>query len=190
VVTCLAVARLTFVTGWKTFGIGRRPLVRDVLGAVAPWLASVAACTAVYWISGRLIEWLYPRFVEPEHPILQSLRAPSMPAGLRFLAVAGALVLAPVSEELLFRGILQSGIKKLAFLHWGSMRHRWIAIGVAAALFGGMHFATPQQVPALIVLGLILGYLYERTGSLILPMLVHMLFNARTLLWNAVIYGS
>ncbi len=40
--------------------------------------------------------------------------------------------------------------------------------------------ATRPFIPALIVLGLILGYLYERCGSIVVPILVHMLFNGKT----------
>jgi len=35
------------------------------------------------------------------------------------------------------------------------------------------------------VLALLLGYAYERTGSLLPPMVIHALFNAKTLIWEA-----
>jgi membrane protease YdiL (CAAX protease family) len=190
VAMCLVAGRLTFSNGWRGFGIGRRPIGRDAVWAVGAWLVSLAMCAGIYWITVRLVEWIHPQSQETPHQILTALRDPSMPGALRFLAVAGALVLAPASEELFFRGVLQSGVKKLVFARWGSLWHRWIALGLTAALFGAMHYATPHQVPALIALGLLLGYLYERTGSLTLPVLVHLLFNGKSLLWNALKYGS
>ena len=63
------------------------------------------------------------------------------------------------------------------------MIHRWLAILVTAAVFGLMHVGTPQFVPALVALAIVLGFLYERSGSLLVPILVHMLFNGRSLLW-------
>jgi membrane protease YdiL (CAAX protease family) len=60
-----------------------------------------------------------------------------------------------------------------------------VAVGAAAVLFGLMHWGTPHHIPALIVLGLILGYAYERTGSLRVPIMIHILFNAKSLLWYA-----
>jgi hypothetical protein len=63
------------------------------------------------------------------------------------------------------------------------MRHRWLAVLITAVLFGMMHFNVPQHVPPLIVFGFILGFLYEKTGSLYVPVLVHVLFNGKSLLW-------
>ena len=75
---------------------------------------------------------------------------------------------------------------ELAFRRWGVwvVRHRWWAIGVTAVLFGLVHYTTPHHVPALAAFGFVLGYLYERYGSLTVVMLVHMLFNAKTLLYE------
>jgi membrane protease YdiL (CAAX protease family) len=58
---------------------------------------------------------------------------------------------------------------------------------VVGVIFGAMHGPTPQHVPALMVFGCILGYVYERTGSLVLPILVHMMFNGKSLLWDALL---
>src|SRR5690606_13618209 len=98
--------------------------------------------------------------------------------------IGGALLLAPLSEELLFRGIFQTGLRRLLPGRPGSVRHRWLAILLASLVFGLMHLAVPQHVPALIVLAVILGYQYERTGSLVVPIFVHILFNAKSLLWH------
>lgn len=182
---CLLVARMTFVTGSRGLGIGRRAVTADLLPAIAGWLAANAACSLVYWLSVTLYALLRPNPILPQHAVLTVLADPDSSPFVRMLAVAGAILLAPAAEELLFRGILQSGIKKLAFTHRGSYRHRWVAIIITAHIFGLMHTSTPHHIPALIALGIILGYLYERSGSLVLPILVHMLFNGKTLLWMA-----
>jgi membrane protease YdiL (CAAX protease family) len=185
-VFCLIVAQMTFVTGRTGLGIGRRAFTRDLLPAVAGWLAANAICSLLYWLSLTIWLWLYPSPVLPEHMVVTVLADPATSAIIRVVAVVGAIILAPVGEELLFRGILQSGVKKLVFVRWGSWRHRWIAIAVTAAIFGLVHTGTPHHIPSLIALGVILGYLYERSGSLVLPILVHMLFNGKTLLWMAI----
>jgi membrane protease YdiL (CAAX protease family) len=102
---------------------------------------------------------------------------------MRFAAIASAVILAPLGEECLFRGIIQTAFKKIVPPRLGSMYHRWLAIAATAGIFGLMHAGTPQYVPALIVLGVLLGYLYERTGSLWVVIAVHLLFNAKSLLW-------
>lgn len=56
---------------------------------------------------------------------------------------------------------------------------RWAAILVASLIFGAVHYtAMPVSVPALFVLGLVLGYAYERSGSLWTPIGIHVGFNA------------
>jgi len=84
-----------------------------------------------------------------------------------FLALL-AIALAPVTEELLFRGILypfikQQGYPKLAL--WGT-----------SVLFGLLHLNLMTFLP-LTFLGLVLAWLYETTDNLTAPILAHSLFN-------------
>ncbi len=51
------------------------------------------------------------------------------------------------------------------------------AIVVSAAVFAAAHYSVPVSVPAIFVLGLALGYAYERTGSLLAPITIHLGFN-------------
>ena len=67
------------------------------------------------------------------------------------------VVLAPVMEEVLFRGILLESVR--------SKHSAGRAIVVSALMFGVIHFI-PQQVVNAFVIGLILGYIYVRTESL------------------------
>jgi membrane protease YdiL (CAAX protease family) len=92
--------------------------------------------------------------------------------------IVTAAVLAPFAEELFFRGILLPALA-------GRFRSTWAATMVTAIAFGAMHYAVPQTVPALIALGLALGYVYLRTRSLTLSILIHMVFNAKSILWLA-----
>jgi membrane protease YdiL (CAAX protease family) len=194
----LSVAAGAFRGRLKGFGLGRRPLRRDLLWAVPACLAGIASTTALVWLTDLAIRRLWPGFEPPSHTVFQTLEDPETPGWMRVLAFLGAGVLAPISEELLFRGILQSSLVRLAGIlarrqpgspapidyrpiRWAW--RRWIPILVVGAIFGAMHSVTPQNVPALMVLGVLLGFLYERTGSLTLPILVHMLFNCKSLLW-------
>ena len=47
-----------------------------------------------------------------------------------------------------------------------------------------MHSDLPHAVPPLAALAVILGYAYERSGSLLVPILLHMAFNLHTILWQ------
>lgn len=79
------------------------------------------------------------------------------------------VVLAPLLEEVLFRGLIQGALVK---------RYRtWVSIIAAAFLFGIVHII-PQQVLNAFVIGIILGYIYYRTESLAAVMIIHALNNA------------
>ncbi len=89
--------------------------------------------------------------------------------GLWLLAVG--VLAAPLCEEFIFRGLLQGGLRRSL--------PAWQAIGIAAALFAIVH-PTAAMLPVF-VLGLCAGYVYERSGALLAPMLTHALYNAAML---------
>jgi membrane protease YdiL (CAAX protease family) len=79
-----------------------------------------------------------------------------------------ACVLAPVAEEMVFRGFLYPALKRFA--------HPWIAATVVAAMFAVIHLSLGALLP-LFVLSLLLTLSYEWTGSLAVPVFVHAAFN-------------
>ncbi|GMU20442.1 MAG: hypothetical protein AMXMBFR13_05390 [Phycisphaerae bacterium] len=184
VAACLAMARRSFAAGIRGFGIGRNPPSRDLVWALGGWLVAIAATRLVVFATQVVIHWWSPDFQAPEHGVFQTLENPAVRTWMRAVAIAGAFLLAPIGEEMLFRGVLQTSLRKVLPPRTGSLAHRWAAVAAAGALFGLVHSSTPHHVPALIVLGILLGFLYERTGSLVVPVLVHMLFNGKSLLWS------
>jgi membrane protease YdiL (CAAX protease family) len=183
---CLLIGSQAFARGLRGLGFSRRPLLRDIAAAVPAFLASLAVCTGAAWATERIMRVLMHDFVPPEHSVFVALHT-ALPPAVRTMAFLGALVIAPISEELLFRGMLQSAVRRLIPPEQHSLRHRWLAIAAVAVLFGAMHSPTPQHMPALAIFGAILGFLYERTGSLVLPILVHFLFNGKSLLWDTLL---
>jgi hypothetical protein len=53
----------------------------------------------------------------------------------------------------------------------------WLSIAAGAALFAIAH-ANTGHWPALFILGVCLGYAYEKSGSLLRPVFIHSIFNA------------
>jgi len=80
-----------------------------------------------------------------------------------------AVVLAPVAEEFIFRGMLYPFIKQLGF-----PRLAWVGV---SALFALIHFDAAIFIP-LFVLAMGLTWLYETTGNLLAPIAAHAVFNA------------
>jgi hypothetical protein len=87
-----------------------------------------------------------------------------------FLKVA---VMAPVVEELIFRGLILHGFRK--------NYNAFTAVFMSALLFSLFHL-NPWQMPATFVLGLILGWIMIRTQSIILAIVGHSLNNLLVLL--------
>ncbi|HZK16108.1 MAG TPA: type II CAAX endopeptidase family protein [Solirubrobacterales bacterium] len=94
----------------------------------------------------------------------------ALPVQILLIAIA-----APVSEELCFRGMLFGGLR--------NRYPRWIAAAIAALVFGALHALTGiSAVPPLIAFGFILCLLYEKTGSIVPGVLLHMLNNSVALI--------
>ncbi len=91
--------------------------------------------------------------------------------------VVMAVVVGPVLEELFFRGMLQTWLLQAVGRGSGG---RWTAVLVASAVFSVVHLGATSwhALPGLLVLGAVLGWLYERTGSLWPSVIVHAGFNA------------
>jgi membrane protease YdiL (CAAX protease family) len=79
-------------------------------------------------------------------------------------------VIAPVVEELLFRGFLYAGLRGLFTPGWAAL--------VSAFAFAGAHLPTPgPAVLIVLALGFVLALLYENTRSIVPGMIVHALHN-------------
>ena len=164
----LAVASLAFSHGLRRgLGLDTRHWIYDSLRGLIGYLAVLPVCFLLL----RVSLWLLPGQFIQVHPTLVVLRTRAV-SGLWLAAViVSATVLAPLCEEIFFRGLLQSMLRRL-------LPGPWPAIAVSSAVFAGTHFQTPQNIPALLALSVVLGYNYERTGRLLPSILIHAIFNA------------
>ncbi len=136
--------------------------------------------------------WLFDRDVEEVSEVAQDLadRATTTP-GVISLVITTCL-LAPVVEELFFRGLTFEAFKKRRNLPWlealpGPVRPdtsspRWnltVAVLMSSVLFGAVH-GSLILFPALFCVGVLLAVLAQRSGRLGLPIWAHTGFNATT----------
>jgi len=137
-----------------------RSYVRSRPWAVLFWCALAAAGAVIP--SSFLQELMpeLPNLVEEEFDMILRNRWGYFAVGL----------LAPVCEELVFRGAILR-----ALLHW-TPRH-WGAIAISALLFALIH-ANPAQMPHAFVIGLLLGWLYYRTDSIVPGIVYHWINNS------------
>ncbi len=151
---------------WRDLGWGLTSLVVAVV-----LVASTVMLTSVV---GELFGQKAPTLA---HPLLKALVASDAIAGTVML-IASAVLIAPVLEEVIFRGLMQS-----VLVEWFGQPMRWGVVLLASLVFAMIHADLNtgenwQALPGLFVLGLILGWLYERTGSLWPSIIVHIGFNA------------
>lgn len=86
-----------------------------------------------------------------------------------WLGFVTLVLVGPLAEELVFReGVLRSLAEK--------GYSPYVALTVSALLFGAVHMNPAQMLPATL-LGLVLGWLYLRTGNLLLPVACHVANN-------------
>jgi|GEM_PF-760969 len=169
------------VKAWQTTPAGlrsagllpRRPgrdlvvgLAGFVVGTLFTW-ATLAAVAAAARAGGSDVP-------EVNHTLLEQLgREPTLAAVTQLVGIA--VLMGPLLEEVVFRGLLQT-----LLIDTLGRRFRWTAVLIAAAVFALIHAGAVSWHgwPGLFVLGLVLGWLYERTGSLLPCYLAHALFNA------------
>lgn len=131
----------------------------------------VAACLflplgwALQWASaqGMLRLHLQPE----EQEVVQTLRSSAAWRNQLSLGVV-AVFLAPVAEEIFFRGILYPAVKQTGFPR--------LALWGVAALFALVHFNAVSFIP-LLLLAVMLTLLYERTNNLLTSITAHAVFN-------------
>lgn len=115
---------------------------------------------------------LYANYViagQPMQDAMAKLLAsiPRTPVNIA-LGIVAIAVVAPLIEELLFRGLLQNAL----------MHHvpAWAAIVLSAFAFSVVHMQL-LAMPALMALGAAFGYIYYKTGSLRMTIILHMVNN-------------
>jgi uncharacterized protein len=126
---------------------------------------------------GLAFNHLYATYVIPDVKVQESLRKmfealPDTPFNMVMLFVAIAII-APLLEEILFRGFVQNALAKRL--------PAWGAILGASAIFGAVHMDY-HAFPALMMMGVVFGLLYHKTGSLRVNIVAHMLNNGAALL--------
>lgn len=152
-------------TGWSEgFGL-KLNLKWAVVGGV---LVAIFVSPLVMFLQGLLAQVLTPKGEAPK--VQEMVRTIEQTVAIDQLVFYGlmAIVLAPVIEELLFRGIFYPAIK--------SRGRPRLALWGTSFMFALVHSNLLTFLP-LALLAVVLVQLYERTGNLLAPILAHSGFN-------------
>jgi membrane protease YdiL (CAAX protease family) len=149
----------------RLFGLNRLPILR-----VLAWGAGLlfAALPLIFGSSEVISEYLQNRADREPQEIIQIFREATH-VDQRISIILLAVVIAPVAEELVFRGYLYTVLKRF----FGGLP----SLVFNGVLFGLVHVNVPALLP-LFLLGCTFTIAYEMTGSLFVPMTMHALFNA------------
>lgn len=161
--------RRLHVRSREAFGMRPRALPREMLMALGLYLAAMPLAAAAAWGSRSVLRWAGR---EPlVQPVLEAALDPGAGTARTYLLFL-AVVVAPVAEEILFRGIaLPVLARRLG---------PWAALGATSLVFAAVHLDL-TAAPPLFVLGLAFGLAYLYTGSLAVPITMHAAVNGVSL---------
>jgi len=184
-------ARIHFTRGLKGFGLNIKTIVKDFFAAFVNLLAVWPIIVSAMVITISFGELFWGREYEmQQHQQLKLITEHSQLLSRILIAVV-AVIIVPLLEEMLFRGLFQTTIRSYieAFRSLIASPNKpekerttdrngaWLAIVISSVLFTMTHDNTGHW-PALFVLGICLGYSYEKSGSLFRPIFIHSFFNA------------
>jgi uncharacterized protein len=150
------------------FGFDRLSFLKVFLWAIG---LLIGALPLIFASSAVVSSLLHLNSESDSQPIVQLFEGITDPAQ-KIPIIVLAVVIAPLAEEFVFRGFLYGVTKRFA----GSLP----ALAFSGAIFALVHLHLPSLLP-LFLLACVLTFAYELTGSLLVPMAMHSLFNAITL---------
>lgn len=158
-----------------TFFLSRSPRQTLLLRMPRWWMIPGAVLLAVLLYPGVLtlqhvVMQLYPLAPELQEYLELLLQSDSSPWKLALAIV----VVAPVCEELAFRGFILSGCRK--------MQSQWHAILLTSLFFAATHSILQQSIVAFFV-GLVIAWVAVKTGSIFPAIAYHAVHNGLGLVW-------
>jgi len=150
----------------KVFGAFKKLTWKNVLIAVVCGIALCFFSNGTVFVEYVLVPDVVEAYIE---------MAEMAGLGTEPIVIFAAIILAPIGEEFVCRGLTQKYAKK-------AIGKFWLANIFQAFVFGLMHLNWVQGIYAFVI-GLVLGWLVERYDSILLAMLVHFVVNLSTSTW-------
>lgn len=139
--------------------------VADVKKALTPQKVGICALI-VFGVSGISLLWLQlagriPSLAE-NLEVLE--RSSDMMSENVFLGILLAVIIAPIIEELIFRGVIFQTLEKI--------KGGWFPVICSSLLFGLGH-GIFMQIVYCFIMGLVLAIVYKKTRNIMYPILIH-----------------
>ena len=149
----------------RSMGLGRVNVAKGFFFGAIGYLALIPVLVVI--MAGTYYVVKSIGYEPPVQPIVEVFMK-EKETSILWMSALFAAIFGPIAEEIFFRGFMYPAVRK----KWG------IAAGVigTSVLFSLLHTHIVGFLPIL-ALGMLLAYLYEKTGSLVVPMAVHMIHN-------------
>lgn len=164
---------MAWINGWPIEKVYRFRRISDK----SKMISILSALTM--WPLAFVVSLITRMFLDDKIGVLNSPDSASFSVYQNLLIMIGMVILAPVCEEILFRGFIQSAYES---------RSKKYGFVIAALIFGAYHILNgiSEVIPASI-LGLCMGFLVYKTGSLASSMLFHATANICAILFGGVL---
>ena len=178
----IATANVTFARRLKGFGLRPGTIGKDFAAAVVNLVGIWPILTIAVLLTILVSHFLGVKgpAIEKHKTLEEFVLYRQLPVQITMIIYM--VIITPVFEELIFRGLLQTLVRRY-------VPGVWTSIFLGSIIFATSH-ANHTHWPALFVLSLCLGYSYEKSGSLFRPIFIHALFNAANVLSAVLTTGS
>ncbi len=154
-----------------TLGLSLKNFTKNVFYGIVGYLAILPTLVAILIITVIVTNLI--KYVPEKQPVVELFLKEKDVAFLAFTSLFAAIV-GPMIEELFFRGFMYSALKKYIGIFWSML--------FTACVFAALHTNVIGFLPILVI-GILLAYLYEKTGTLVSSITVHIIHNLSMVLF-------
>jgi membrane protease YdiL (CAAX protease family) len=146
-------------------GISAKNFLKNIFYGVVGYIALIPVLILILVIIAVIIN--ITKYVPERQPVVELFLKEKGVAFLTYSSIFAAII-GPIIEELFFRGFLYSALKKYIGIFW--------AMTATAGLFAALHAHIVGFFP-IMALGMLLAYIYEKTGTLVSSITIHIIHN-------------
>ena len=150
----------------SSLGIAFESFYKNVLSGIAAYIFIMPILILVLIVSMLSLDAI--GYKPPTQPVFDMFFEEKRNSVILFLTIFVS-ILGPIIEEIFFRGFLYNAVKK----RFGVL----LGVLLSGALFSMLHTNIVGFLP-IMILGVLMAFLYETTGSLIAPIAVHIVHNS------------
>lgn len=158
-------------------GLTMKNMARNIFYGIAGYIASIPIFLLIVAVVYFVVK--LTSYVPEKQPVVELFLKEENPTFLIFSSIFASLF-GPFIEELFFRGFMYNAARKRLGVFWGML--------VTSGIFAALHANIVGFVP-IMALGFLLTYVYQRTGSLVPSIAIHVVHNLATVTFVFLVKG-